>query len=191
MAKGKIDKADYEKIEMLYNKHKNTMYKEAYSVLKDPFDAEDAVQQAVLRLISCASSIKSDQAGMTCNFLKMITRNIAIDIYNKKTYLNTKEDMVDKIDTIHMHSLTEVAQYIEDKEAEERITKIIEGLPSIYRDILLLEKVFGYSRKETMILLDQSYESLKKRMTRAKNKLLEELKKEGLNGGRENIGKKS
>ena len=40
-----------------------------------------------------------------------------------------------------------------------------------------------------MKILNTNYETLKKRMTRAKTKLLEALKKEELNDGREDIRK--
>ena len=83
----------------------------------------------------------------------------------------------------------EVSDIVIGKESVDRIAQEIKKLPEKYRDVLLLEKVFGYSRDDTMRLLNQNYETLKKRMTRAKTKLLDALRKEDLNDGRENIRK--
>ena len=44
----------------------------------------------------------------------------------------------------------------------------------------MLDKVYGYSKKDIMNLLNLSEETAKKRMTRAKAKLQELLDKEGL-----------
>lgn len=178
------------KFERIYEKHKKVMYKEAYNVLQNSHDVEDAVQQACLRLLQCAERIKEDEVGMTCNFIKIVVRNVAKDLYRDKIYLNTKEDAIDMLadDWTRMCRIG-VVDLVIDKENVGRIVKAIDNLPEKCRDILLLEKVFGYSREETMILLGESYETLKKRMTRAKTKLLEALRKEDLDDGRENIGK--
>ena len=83
----------------------------------------------------------------------------------------------------------EVADIVISKETVNRIAEEIEKLPEKYRDVLILEKVFGYSREDTMKLLGANYEAIKKRMTRAKKKLLEALRREELDDGRQNIGK--
>ena len=79
-----VKENDCAKLERIYEKYKNVMYKEAYSVLRDPHDSEDAVQQAILRIIRCIDRIREDEPGMTCNFLKIIVRNVAKDLYNKR-----------------------------------------------------------------------------------------------------------
>lgn len=183
-----VKENDCAKLERIYEKYKNIMYKEAYSVLRDPHDSEDAVQQAVLRIIRCIDRIREDEPGMTCNFLKIIVRNVAKDLYNKRLYLNSNEDTIDVLEDSAAVSM-EVSDIVIGKESVDRIAQEIKKLPEKYRDVLLLEKVFGYSREDTMRLLNQNYETLKKRMTRAKTKLLDALRKEDLNDGRENIRK--
>lgn len=182
----KIDKY-YDKIEEMYIQHRDMMYREAYTILKDPFYAEDAVHQVILRIINCADRVKFDQRGMTCNFLKVITRNIAIDMCNDKNKYELNDEAIDYAGSTKTLYQMDVSEYIESKEAMERIIQIINSLPAIYSEILFLEKICGFKRKETMVLLKQSNDTLKKRMTRAKHKLLEELKKEGLNDEREKI----
>lgn len=177
------------KLERIYEKYKNIMYREAYTILHDSHDAEDALQQAFLKLMPCIDRVREDEPGMTCNFLKMVIRNVAKDLYNKRIYLNNTEDTIDIIEDDVTDVGMEVADIVISKETVSRIAQEIENLPEKYRDVLILEKVFGYSREETMVLLNQNYEALKKRMTRAKKKLLEALRKEELDDGRQDIRK--
>ena len=165
------------------------MYKEAYSILHDPHDTEDAVQQAFLRLIRVVDRIKDDDPAMLCNFLKIVVKNVSKDLYNKRIYLNNTEDTIEILEDTASNMGMEVTDIIISNESVQRIAMEIEKLPDKYRDVLLLEKVFGYSREETMVLLNQNYETLKKRMTRGKKKLLEALRKEELDDGRQTIGK--
>lgn len=180
---------DLSKIERIYEKYKNLMYKEAYSILHDPHDTEDAVQQAVLRLIRVVDRIRDDDPAMLCNFLKIVVKNVSKDLYNKRIYLNNTEDTIEILEDTASDMGMEVTDIIISNESVQRISMEIQKLPDKYRDVLLLEKVFGYSREETVVLLNQNYETLKKRMTRAKKKLLEALRKEELDDGRQTIGK--
>ncbi len=190
MFKAKKDK-DFSKLERVYEKYKNIMYKEAYNILCDAHDAEDALQQTFMKLLHCMDKIDEAEVGLTCNFLKIVVRNVAKDIYKKRIYLNTQDDVIDTIESsnISSASIKEVSDAVIEKETSNRIIKAIGELPESYREIILLEKIYGYSRDETVILLGENYETLKKRMTRAKTKLLEILRKEGLDDGRENIRK--
>lgn len=180
---------DLSKIERIYEKYKNLMYKESYGILHDPHDTEDAIQQAFLRLIRVVDRIKDDDHAMLCNFLKIVVRNVSKDLYNKRIYLNNTEDTIDVLEDSALNVNVEVTDIVISRESVARIAREIENLPDKYREVLLLEKVFGYSREETMVLLNQNYETLKKRMTRGKKKLLEALRKEELDDGRQTIGK--
>lgn len=184
-----VEKDNLSKLERIYEKYRVIMYREAYNILHDANDAEDAMQQSFLKLIKYLDKIKEEEVGMTCNFLKIVVRNISIDIYKKRLYLNTKEDAIDMVDDFTTGRTNEVSDLVIDKESVRIISDEIKRLPEIYRDVLLLEKVYGYSREETIRILGSNYETLKKRLTRAKTKLLDALRKEGLTDGKENLRK--
>lgn len=187
----KIDKGDLKKLENLYKVYSKCMYNAAYGVLHDHYDTEDALQQSFLKLIPYASKIKDDNKGMTCNFLKIVARNTAMDYQRKRTYLNNREDYIDTIiDDSHL-LMRCPDDIVVAKESFQRISDEIQKLPSIYRDIIVTEKIFGFSREETEKMFNANFETLKKRLTRGKGKLLEALKREGLNDGRESIGRKT
>lgn len=174
------------KLARLYEKYRYAMQREAYHILYDTGEAEDAVQQAFVKIAVCLDRIQEDNPAMTCNFLKVVTRNIAKDMYKKKLYLNTEDDASELVDDALIHKTRGVSQMVISKDSTERIVKAILNLPDIYRDVLLLEKVYGIPREQSMKILNTNYETLKKRLTRAKAKLLEVLREEELDDGREN-----
>lgn len=174
-----------EKLARLYEKYRYVMQREAYNILYDSIEAEDAVHQAFVKISKCLDRINEDEPAMTCNFMKVVARNVAKDIYKKKIYLNTDQDAAEIVADLKTKGTHGVSQLVISKDCTERIVKAILSLPDIYRDVLLLEKVYGYSREQSMQILNTNYETLKKRLTRAKAKLLEVLREEGLDDGRE------
>ena len=183
------NKEDSDKLERMYKKYKMVMLSEAYNILYDSSEAEDAVQQAFLKLTACVDRIKDEEPGMTCNFLKVVVRNIARDLYRKRIYLNSEDDEVEKVADMKRYHNTETSQVVINKDAVKTIIDAIMGLPEIYRDVLMIEKIYGYSREESMKILNANYETIKKRLTRAKAKLIEALEKEGIDIGREEYRK--
>lgn len=179
------------KLERLYLDYRSLMYKEAKKILHNQYDAEDAVQSAFVKLTNCADRITDEMPAMTYNFMKVVARNVALDIHKKKLYLNKYENTYENVEQELADVNQELSDIVIDKCSVERIIEQIKKLPDNYRDLIILEKVYGYTREETMALFGVNYETVKKRMTRAKTKLLEALKKEDLNDGRTTIRPKS
>lgn len=174
-------KEETKKFERLYHKYKYIMQYEAYNVLFDRDEAEDAVQQAFLKVSKCLDKIDENNPAMTCSFLKVVARNVAIDISRKNSHVSTEDDDTKLMDDARYRRRIGVQQLVITKDNAERILKAIMELPEIYRDILLLEKVYGFKREDSMRILNASEETLKKRLTRAKHRLLKALEEEGFN----------
>ncbi len=177
----KMSKENISKMERLYAMYKTAMFKEALLILRDPNDAEDVIQQSFMKLIPYTNNILEDKPGMTCNFLKMVVRNLSRDFLKKRMYLNSNEGSIDMVEDDQKFLTRCTIDVVVEREAIAKITKAIENLPPKLRDVVLLEKVFGYSRKETIKLLNCNHETLKKRMTRAKAQLLKNLKEDSKN----------
>lgn len=65
----KICEKDSDKIVVLYENYKICMYKEAYRILKDTQLAEDAMQQAFIKIINSLNKIELEDAVKTRSFL--------------------------------------------------------------------------------------------------------------------------
>lgn len=174
------DKAD--KITKLYDKYSKLMRAEAYNILKDYALAEDAVHQAFIKIMNNMEKINHENEAKIRNFLVIVCRNTAIDIYNKRLYLNNNSEVIDyeNDDSEIASDYTEPSKVLIDKENIERLAEIIGKLPAIYRDIILLEKLHGNTKEEIAELLGINYETVRKRSLRARKMLIEALEKEGL-----------
>lgn len=180
----KISKIDAAKIERLYEKYNSIMYAEAYRILKDTPSAEDAVHQSFMKVMNNLNKVDEDDEIRTRSFLSIICRNVSFDIYNKRTkeceYIdemqNEDSDTVLQVES----GMPSPCDELISKETYELVLKEIEKLPQIYKDVIILERMHGYSKKEIANLLNISYDTVKKRCARAYKKLAEVLQKEEL-----------
>ena len=155
------------KIERLYDKYKFLMYKEANRILKDTCLAEDAVQQSFIKVMKNIDKIDENNEPKTRNFLVIICRHVALDLYKKRLYLNKNSEYlnfeINGEDEEIAIDYYEPSQLLIDKETVSKVAEHIYKLPPIYRDVLLLEKVHGNSKEEIAELLGISYETVRKR----------------------------
>lgn len=169
------------KIERLYDKYKALMYREANIILNDACLAEDAVHQSFIKIMKNLDKIDEEAEGRTRNFLVIICRHAALDLYKKRLYLNRNPDNsnfeFEEEEEIQI-DYNEPSQIIIDKETVARLTEEIEKLPPIYKDVLLLEKLHNNTKEEIAELLGIKYETVRKRSLRARKMLTEALERE-------------
>jgi RNA polymerase sigma-70 factor (ECF subfamily) len=71
------DPADISKFDDIYSKYGMLMYRAAYSVLKNKEDAEDTVQEALIKVAKNISEISKLSCEKTEAFLVTLSRNTA------------------------------------------------------------------------------------------------------------------
>lgn len=180
-SKSRITEENVELLKKLYNQYKDIMYVEARRILNDHSLAEDAVHQAFMKIIDKLERIKDEDVNITSGFLIIVVRNIAIDMYNTRKKSCTKLEYIENIYNERNENFPMYKTPCEEvihKESRTKLLKAIEGLPTKYRDVLILEKVYKYPQKEIAELLNISLNAVKKRAERAKKMLMEELRKE-------------
>lgn len=165
------------KVERLYDTYRKLLYKEAYAILNDKHLAEDAVSETFIRIINNLHKIDENNCPQTRSFLVIICRNVAKDIYKKRRRIYQYEDLSDDISKEKGQTANPLDIVI-NKETIQRIAKVIENLDSIYRDVFLLRRVHGMTCEEIAGIFGIKVETVKKRLTRAKHKIMEELEKE-------------
>lgn len=163
---------DRTKVEKLYYEYRKLMYKEAYAILEDKTLAEDAVSESFIRIINNLHKIDENICPRTRNFLVIICRNVAKDIYNSKR---------NNIPYEHTENITNpinVEDIVINRETVKRITDIISAMDSMYRDVLILRRAYGMSREDISKIFGISVETVKKRLLRANNMIKAKLEKE-------------
>ena len=161
------------KFETLYYSYRRTMLHTAMQILKDHQLAEDAVQEAFLRLAKNLSKIEEVNCPRTRLFTVIIVRNISLTMLaeRKEESLEDPEAMIPIECGVEEDVLKRIAY--------EEVLRAIRELPVIYRDVLYLQCVEEYKLTEISKLLGIEVETVKKRAQRGRKKLLEQLTREG------------
>lgn len=160
------NESDRSKVERLYLNHKSLMMHTAYKILHDKSLAEDAVQQAFIRVIENLHKVDENNCHKTQGFLVIICKNIAYDIYKSKTYLNN-EEMTDELPD----SKYDPIELVINDETFKQIIAVVKNIKPIYQDVLILKYSHDFSNREIASLLRISEEVVRKRLERAKEQL--------------------
>lgn len=159
---------DKDLFEQLYLKHRQSMYSIAYAVLNNRHDAEDAVHQSFLKIADNLTKISQMPCHERHAYIVMISRNTAINMYrgNKRR-------------AEHSEALSESAVNIASypQESYSELVDAIKSLPQMYKDVLFLYCMQGFSAKETAKMLGITAENVRKRAARAKLMLSEILER--------------
>ena len=151
---------DKSKFEQLYIMYKGLMFHVAMKILKNEFDAEDAVHQAFLSLIENLKKI----CPKTRAYIVIITERKAIDIIRSRSKLVDME-------------FWESTYGIEiPLPGDHGLADAMARLPAAYRDILLLRYYNGYSVREISSMLHIKKDTAQKQLWRAKAALQKHLK---------------
>ena len=182
-SKNKLTKEIAEKIEKLYREHRDVMFSDAKYILKDTSLAEDAVESAIEKIIKRFDKVPKDDFEITRSYLRTVVKHVAFDMCKKMNNQNLKVEYIDEFMSIENQKYStskNPCDELIEKEYQSDIYKLIEKLPEKYKEVLIYEKIYGYSQKEIAEHLNISYDAVKKRMERARKMLKKEMRKEEL-----------
>ena len=137
----------------------------AYAVLSDHQLAEDAAQESFARALVRIKSLK--ERAKFAPWLAAICRNVAKDMVATKAKQISTEDF------------SQVAQSNNDDENSRAIRRAIEQLPESAKDLVVLRYYDGLSYEQISSVLGISKASINGRLTRAKRKMADYLKRNG------------
>lgn len=158
------------KFEQLYMEYRNLMFYVAKAILNDDSLAEDAVHQAFLNIVENLEKIEQVHALKTRGYVTVITRNVAINLYNRQ-----KKQALIYFEEWDYDAEEGTAAPVQAMEQME-LADIILSMPKQYGDILLLKYRYGYHDNEIAKLLAITPENARKRLERAKQRLNQLLK---------------
>lgn len=160
-----------DKFKELYLTYRQDMYKTAFGILEDSFEAEDAVHEAFMIIINKIDKISEVKCSQTHAYLIIIVKNIALKIYNKRKKIN-----IGDIDDVEIADVTDIEDEIFMELEHEQLNEILMQLPDDYYNILYLEQYMEFSITDISESLGITYENAKKRLQRAKNKFKQMIK---------------
>ena len=152
----------------LYNYYHKLAFWAANRILKDNYLAEDALQEAFIRIAKNFSKISvknSLECSKTKNFIVIIVERAAIDIYRKR-----KKYMANEISAEELEKTAYIMEDLEDEE-ENRIFRAIRSLPKKYSEVLLLRYVNGFTNSEIAGLLNMKESTVRTNLMRGRKRL--------------------
>ncbi len=161
------DPRDKARLEQLYQMYRGYMLHIAYSMLHNKQDAEDAVHEAFLSIAKNIKKFSDPSCPKTRSCIVIIVERKALDIHRKR-----RRDAED--------ALTEAAGISRFESGEDPLMDCMNRLPDRDREAILLRYSHGYHIKEISQILGISYAAAAKLVERAKKKLDQLCREEGL-----------
>lgn len=170
---GRIVAGERELFHDLVRPYEKAVYFAAFSVLRNPQDAEDAAQETMLKALKNLHQFRADS--------KFSTWLVAIAINEARARLRHErtikfEVIGDATEESDGHFTPAVIsdwrevplEALERKELREMLQKAIASLPELYREVLILRDVQEINIAETALLLGVSEGVVKTRLLRAR-----------------------
>ncbi|MBO4579948.1 MAG: sigma-70 family RNA polymerase sigma factor [Clostridiales bacterium] len=159
-------------IEDCYRLYEQKMYRVAYSILHDESLAEDAVQDAFLKLIRHKVHFDNADSDDCKRYIITVIRNASINIYNKRKSENKIVSFSDNLEKISDAAEPDL-ESIQDTGAE--CTPLMNKLPDKYYDVVDCLVIHEYSVSETAGKLGITEANVRKRYERAKKMMRKNL----------------
>lgn len=157
---------------VLSNSHANRILRTIYEITRNWHDAEDALQDAMLRAFSHLRDFQEKSSFST--WLTRIAINSALMMLRKKRgcYEIPFDGIDDSGGNYECREVRSPAENPESqlarKESEELLKDAILRLPRVLREVVELRQARGYSTREIAQALDISVPAVKSRLSRAK-----------------------
>jgi RNA polymerase sigma-70 factor, ECF subfamily len=151
-----------------------------FSLLKNEAEAEDAAQETVIKVFQNLDRFRGDSQFRT--WVLSIARNEGLGrlrrqaIRKEESLDAAAEDQSGDYTPAILTSWREIpTEALEQKELGELLRRAIEGLPEIYRNIVILRDIEEMDIRETAAALGISEGAVKVRLHRARTMLQREL----------------
>ena len=146
-------------------------HKVALSYLSDENEAEDIVQDTLLKLWMARDKISNAKGGIE-SLGATIAKNLSIDRLRE-----LKRHPHDGLADNHIHHYAANAQArLEEKENENWIKTVVGALPDKYRAVLQMRQVEQMEFSEIAAVMGTTETSVRTILSRARAKLMEQIK---------------
>jgi RNA polymerase sigma-70 factor (ECF subfamily) len=165
-------RAQEEALEALVDQYATTLYRVAFSVLRNQSDAEDAVQEAFLRVLRHRETLGEIRDHRV--WLIRIVWNIVLDRKRRAKTRPETDDITEVARVLPANGLT-AEQRAAAAQHHAHVLACVEKLPAREREVMMLSAFEELSSVEIATVLDVTESSVRSRLFRARNLLAELL----------------
>ena len=160
--------------------HKGMLVK-ANDILHNWHDAEDAVQETFYKIARNIEDFLPVDSQAAKALIAVYTRNVAINMYNRKKKQNdlfySKHD-IGEMNLVSDDPDDDVLELIINQETVEALQRAIDSLDDMHRDVIVLKYYYRKKNMEIADIMSVDVNVINARVFRAKKKLMI-LMKEG------------
>jgi RNA polymerase sigma-70 factor (ECF subfamily) len=167
--------ADEETLAALVNQYAGTLYRVAFSVLRNPSDAEDAVQEAFLRVLRHRDALGEVRDQRV--WLIRIVWNIVLD-RKRRAKTRPETDDVSELARVLPSSGLSAEEIASAAQHHAHVLACVEQLPIKEREVLMLSAFEELNSVEIASVLEITESSVRSRLFRARNLMAGLLKHE-------------
>lgn len=156
----------------LVDRYSGTLYRVAYSVLRNPADAEDAVQEAFLRVLRHRDTLHEVRDRRV--WLIRIVWNVVLD-RKRRAKTRPETDDVSELARVLPSNGLSAEEIAAASQHHAHVLACVDRLPPKERQVLLLSAFDELSSVEIASVLGITESSVRSRLFRARNLMAEQL----------------
>lgn len=161
---------DKRKFRVLFEKYHSLLYRISFDILKDTFLAEDALQEAYLKIARNIGKISDPESERTKCYLIKIIKSTALDLYRRNAKRREREVLVngweDNLPGTELRNDTEGI-----------LRELLVTLPVKYRSVYILKYVNRMDNVRIAEELGIKETNVRQRLLRGKKILIKKLEK--------------
>jgi len=163
------------RFERIYDSYCKQMVFVAMGVLHNTQDAEDAVQNALMRIARNIQNVPEDDR-IERAYVLTAAKNAALNLLPGKQLRDSMQDISD----LPIPSTEDLFQKVLDSQNYDLLLRAMGQLDSPYKEVLMLIYVQEQSIQEAAKILCRKEETVKKQLQRGRRQLIELCRKEGM-----------
>ncbi|HEY8258962.1 MAG TPA: sigma-70 family RNA polymerase sigma factor [Gemmatimonadales bacterium] len=169
-----MEPRELERFEAVVLPHLNAAYGLARYLMRNDADADDVVQEALLRAFRYFGGFRGEQASQSRAWVLAIVRNMASTWRRRR---RADEAATEFDETVHSAAVDgeHPAAELERQDSRETLAQALDGLPPNLREVIVLREIEGLSYKEIGEVVDVPIGTVMSRLSRARKRLQEAL----------------
>jgi RNA polymerase sigma-70 factor, ECF subfamily len=159
---------DIDRFERIVLPHLDDAYTLARYLLRDQHDAQDAVQDAVLRALRYFETYREGDARA---WLLTIVRNCCLTRHRKARIEQANITFVEDVDVVHAAAGRATDARAVEQSERAALQRALDGLPAEFREVIVLREVQELSYREISDVVGVPIGTVMSRLARARRRL--------------------
>ena len=179
----RAQQGDADAFEQLVTPYEQKIYALCLRMMAHREDAQDAAQEAMLRIWQKLPQFRGDAAFST--WVYRVTAALCMDALRKRQ--RTQKESLEVLSETGFDAQDDAPtpeEATEQKAQRAMIAEAVDAVPEQMRSVFLLRDVHGLSVEDTAKALGVSAGTVKSRLSRAREKIAENLRAQGVTGGK-------